>query len=188
MRRRDDDKQRRIKEAVMHLILEEGFADTSISKIAKRAHVAPATVYVYYESKEAMLRDIYTEYSEEVFRYLRACANPGMSAAETVEALMRGYYRYIGEHAEVFSFVEQFSQCPKLAGSCGGKSEACLVFSLIDGLKASGGIRDYDNHVLSAAMFYPVKAVAVAPYVSQDAREAQLAGIIEIVKRGIVQP
>ena len=65
MRKKDDEKQKRIKNAVMHLILEQGFAGTSISKIAREAGVSPATVYIYYENKEEMLKDIYIEYSEE---------------------------------------------------------------------------------------------------------------------------
>ena len=49
MRRRDDEKERRIKDAVIELMLEEGFHGTSISKIARKAEVSPATVYIYYE-------------------------------------------------------------------------------------------------------------------------------------------
>ena len=50
MRRKDDDKEKSIKEAVVKLILQEGFHGTSISKIAKLAGVSPATVYIYYEN------------------------------------------------------------------------------------------------------------------------------------------
>ncbi len=46
MRKRDDEKEKSIKEAVIKLILEEGFHGTSISKIAKVAGVSPATVYI----------------------------------------------------------------------------------------------------------------------------------------------
>ncbi len=53
-------------------MLEEGFHGTSISKIARKAEVSPATVYIYYESKEDMLQNIYLEYSEEVYDYLLA--------------------------------------------------------------------------------------------------------------------
>jgi AcrR family transcriptional regulator len=58
MRRKDDEKQKNIKEAVIKLILKEGFHGTSISKIAKEAGVSPATVYIYYENKDMMLQDI----------------------------------------------------------------------------------------------------------------------------------
>ena len=61
MRNRDLEKQQRIKRATVELILREGIAGASVSKIAKRAGVSAATIYVYYNSKEAMLSEVYSE-------------------------------------------------------------------------------------------------------------------------------
>ena len=58
MRRKDDEKEQRIRHAVIELMLQEGFNGTSIAKIARLAGVSPATVYIYYENKEEMLQDI----------------------------------------------------------------------------------------------------------------------------------
>ena len=55
MRTRDYDKQQRIKEAMIRLILREGINGASVAKIAREAGVSPATIYIYYESKEDML-------------------------------------------------------------------------------------------------------------------------------------
>ena len=52
MRRKDDEKEQRIRHAVIELMLQEGFNGTSIAKIARLAGVSPATVYIYYENKE----------------------------------------------------------------------------------------------------------------------------------------
>ena len=83
MRRKDDEKEKSIKEAVIKLILQEGFHGTSISKIAKMAGVSPATVYIYFENKEIMLQDIYREYSEEIFNYLLNRVHQGMEGQAT---------------------------------------------------------------------------------------------------------
>lgn len=98
MRRRDDEKERRIKDAVIELMLEEGFHGTSISKIARKAEVSPATVYIYYESKEDMLQNIYLEYSEEVYDYLLARVRPNMDGSQLVETLIREFYAYMVNH------------------------------------------------------------------------------------------
>ncbi len=63
MRTRDYDKQQRIKEAMVHLILREGINGASVSKIAREAGVSPATIYIYYESKEDLLSAAFREYS-----------------------------------------------------------------------------------------------------------------------------
>ena len=47
MRNKDFDKQNRIKEAMIQLILRDGIDGVSMSKIAKEVGVSPATIYVY---------------------------------------------------------------------------------------------------------------------------------------------
>ena len=89
MRKKDEEKVQRIKEAVASLMMEEGWSGTSISKIARKAEVSPATVYTYFDSKEDMLQCIYMEYSEHVFSYLTRQVEPEMDGAQIIETLMR---------------------------------------------------------------------------------------------------
>ena len=65
MRKKDDSKLQNIKAAVIQMVQQEGIQGASVSKIAQAAGVSPATVYIYYENKDAMLRDIYQEYAEQ---------------------------------------------------------------------------------------------------------------------------
>ena len=88
MRRKDDEKEQRIRRSVITLMLKEGFNGTSIAKIAKMAGVSPATVYIYYENKEDMLQDIYLQYSDEVFDYLLAGIRCDMDGAQLIETLI----------------------------------------------------------------------------------------------------
>lgn len=187
MRRRDDDKERRIKEAVVQLILEEGWNGASISKIARLAEVSPSTVYVYYDSKEEMLQDIYREYSEDVFDFLLRGIRPGMRPEQILDALIRGYYRYILENPEIFCFVEQFSGCPALANGCTGKTGACRIYEVIDGLRRAGVIRDYDGEVLFAAIFYPVKAIAADSRRTAAEKERLLDELTDLMEHALLQ-
>ena len=70
MRSKDEKKQQRIKEAMVRLILREGIDGISVSKIAREAGVSSATIYVYYDSKEDMLAEVFREYSTAPYRYL----------------------------------------------------------------------------------------------------------------------
>ena len=186
MRTKDDDKQQRIKQAVMKLILEEGFAGTSISKIARLAGVSPATVYIYYENKEAMLRDIYTEYSEDVFSYLARRVNAEMPAGYLIDTLMRNYYSYISEHEEIYSFVDQFSHCPALACQCGTRSGMCDLFDLLDERKQRGEIRSCSDENIAALMFYPVKAIAMEHHASASHKEERLTEMIRMIQQALL--
>ena len=186
MRKKDDEKQKRIKNAVMHLILEQGFAGTSISKIAREAGVSPATAYIYYENKEEMLKDIYIEYSEDVFGYLAQRTQPEMSAAELIDTLIASYYNYIQENREIFSFVEQFSQCPALACQCSGRSNICQLLSMIDLYKQRGQIRNYSDESIAAVLFSPVKSLAMDNHISEEIRRARLREVAALIEHALI--
>ncbi|MBR0596678.1 TetR/AcrR family transcriptional regulator [Sinanaerobacter chloroacetimidivorans] len=186
MRKKDDEKEKSIKEAVIKLILQEGFHGTSISKIAKLAGVSPATVYIYFENKEIMLQDIYSEYSEEIFDYLLNRVNRGMEGQQLIEILVRSYYNYIRENKEIFSFVEQFSNCPSLSGSCSEIKGICNINNLIAEMKNSRIIKDYNNDNLLAIIFYPVKAIAVDNRKSETERADLLREMIKIIQDALL--
>ena len=186
MRRKDDEKEQRIKDAVIELILKEGFDGTSISKIAKLAEVSPATVYIYFDNKDDMLRDIYREYSEEVYGYLLDRVTPRMDGGQLIDTLVRSYYDYMVNHQEIFSFVEQCSHCPTFSGCCTEKKGVCHLFSLIQEMKQTGVIRNYSDENLAAVLFYPVKAIALDHHTDEEAREERLEELIEIIQRALL--
>lgn len=186
MRKKDDEKARCIKEAVVKLILQEGFHGASISKIAKMAGVSPATVYIYFENKENMLRDIYREYSEEIFAYLLDGVNNGMDGHQLIEFLIRGHYNYILNHKEIFNYVEQYSNCPALHGGCSGKKGFGKINNLLDEMKKNRIIKDYSNEILAAMMFSPIKAIAADTSKSASEREKQLQEMIKIIQEAVL--
>lgn len=186
MRKKDDEKEKSIKEAVIKLILREGFHGTSISKIAKLAGVSPATVYIYFENKEIMLQVIYSEYSEEIFNYLLGKVDRGMGGQQLIEILIRSYYDYIKDHKEIFSFVEQFSNCPSLASRCSGQKGIYSINSLIAEMKSKQIIKNYSNDNLLAILFYPVKAIAADNHKSENEKEALLREMIKIIQDALL--
>jgi AcrR family transcriptional regulator len=57
----------KIKLAARDLFRKYGFNKTSVNEIAKKANVAKATIYKYYESKELILKNIILDYLEHMF-------------------------------------------------------------------------------------------------------------------------
>jgi len=186
MRRKDDEKEKSIKEAVIKLILEQGFHGTSISKIAKEAGVSPATVYIYYENKEVMLQDIYLEYSEEIFEYLLSKLNNQMDGQQLIEILVRGYYTYIQENGEIFHFVDQFSSCPALASQCSERKGITNLNNLLEEMKAKRVLKDFQNENLIAILFYPIKSIASKQCIGEVEQAKLLKEMIRIVQDALL--
>jgi AcrR family transcriptional regulator len=63
-----EERKAQIKNVALEIIFEEGFQNTSISKIAKRAGISKGLLYNYYESKEDMIREIILDGMEDLMR------------------------------------------------------------------------------------------------------------------------
>ena len=183
MRRRDESKQQRIKDAMVRLILREGIDGASVAKIAREAGVSPATIYVYYDSKEAMLAEAFREYAHQSYRYLTGCIGPEMSAAAMIEAVVRGYYAYSTEHEDVFSFVEQCSRCPSLSAQVCEKDCSCDVFASIHEYQRRGELRPCSDWTLSALLLSPVRFLAMNRLSMDGEAETHLAEVIALLQQ-----
>ena len=55
------DKRRQILEAAIHVFARQGFHSARVSDVAEEAGVAYGLVYHYFDSKEQMLNELFTE-------------------------------------------------------------------------------------------------------------------------------
>lgn len=187
MRIKDDKKKDSIKQAVIKLILQEGFHGASISKIAREAGVSPATVYIYYENKDVMLYKIYIEYANEIFLYPVTRARDAKKDGNTiVYTLIQSYYEYLFENRETFNFVDQFSGCPVLSGKCTILKGAYSVYELFDEMKQNLLIRNIQNDTLMALLFSPVRSIFKNRHTTKEQKDILLDEFINIIQGAIV--
>lgn len=112
MRVKDDKKHLAICDAAIELITANGFADTSMSKIAKAANVSPATIYVYFENKETLLKELYLFAKREMSAELLKGVKENLSVAEAFAVIWDNSYRYALKNPVRFAFTEQFANSP----------------------------------------------------------------------------
>lgn len=182
MRSKDLDKQKRIKDAMVKLILREGIDGASVSKIAREAGVSPATIYVYYENKEDMLAEVFREYAGKSFEYLMKRMEPGMGGGELIDAIVQGYYSFSREHEEVFSFVEQCSRCPGLSEHVSEQKCSCDVLGLIHAYQSRGEMRKIHDLNMTALLFSPVRFLAMNGPFERGEEEVMLEEMAELLK------
>ena len=182
MRCKDLEKQQRIKDAIVRLILREGIDGASVSKIAREAGVSPATIYVYYGSKEEMLSEVFQEYSHQSYRYLLRMLRPEMDGAALIETIVRGYFDYTVEHEETFSFVEQCSRCPTLSAEVSEEECCCDLFDLIHAYQENGKLRRCDDLLLAAVLFSPVRTLAMNRAKYPEASDRLLRELVQMLQ------
>ena len=182
MRRKDDEKEIRIKDAVIEVILEEGFSGASIAKIARRAQVSPATVYVYYDNKENMMRSIFGEYSDRLWDTVLSGMDLDHGGQSVVEQLIRNYYNFMMDNETIFSFVEEFSNCPALFKECGHSEEVGRVINLFHSMKEQHIFKPYSDATLFAVLFRPVQSLRDRSLCCGDVPEDLLRELIGMVQ------
>jgi AcrR family transcriptional regulator len=83
--------------AALEVFAEKGFAATRLEEIAARAGVSKGTVYLYFESKEALFKAAIEAAMTPAIEAVEAIANdPGRPAAELLRSFVFGWWQRIG--------------------------------------------------------------------------------------------
>lgn len=112
MRMKDENKKAAITKAIIDLINEIGFANISMSKIAKATGLSAATLYVYYENKEDMFRKVYLDVKKQMIEECSKNICLQENVQEAVRKLCKNLLRYMKEYTDEFLFIEQACNSP----------------------------------------------------------------------------
>ena len=112
MRMKDENKKAAITKAIIGLINEIGFANISMSKIAKATGLSAATLYVYYENKEDMFRKVYLDVKKQMIEECGKNLCLQENVQEAVRKLCKNLLRYMKEYTDEFLFIEQACNSP----------------------------------------------------------------------------
>lgn len=169
MRHKDDSKREAITNAAIELITTAGFADTSMSKIAKAANVSPATIYVYFENKEDLLNQLYLMVKRELSEAMLAGYDDSLSVEAGFKLIWENSCRYMLAQPTRFAFSEQFANSPLVnrVSREEGSGYYQPVFSVFERGKREGIFKDISLD-LSIAFFYAPLMLLVKQHYSGD--------------------
>ncbi|HZJ53623.1 MAG TPA: TetR/AcrR family transcriptional regulator, partial [Myxococcaceae bacterium] len=146
--------RRRILDAARDIVKREGFGALTVRKIADAIEYAPGTLYLYFENRDAIAREL----SFDGFRKLLDAFAPAMRIADPLsrlEATGRAYVGFGMEHPETYRLI--FMEDPQLttavfeaAGDDPGQRAYHALLDPLEALKESGRLhRDADVQALA---------------------------------------
>jgi TetR/AcrR family fatty acid metabolism transcriptional regulator len=91
------DKHRRILDAAIDVIAENGFFNARINEIAQRAGVADGTVYLYFKNKEHILRDAIASVFQQFFAQIRDGLDEATTCRDRLEIIARLHLEALSE-------------------------------------------------------------------------------------------
>lgn len=82
MRARDTDKEKLVTQQAIKQIAKDGFQGFSMNKLAKACNISVATLYIYYEDKDDLIKKIGLEIGDKFFSTTINGFTPDMSFAD----------------------------------------------------------------------------------------------------------
>ncbi len=162
MRTKDDDKREALFQATVELVNKNGFAASSVSKIARKAGVSPATLYVYYKNKEDLLVSTYIEIKRDLSRALLEDFDKDQPIRDILKNIWYRMFKHISGHKEYFRYTEQFANSPYSALVDAEQVEHYFepVIEVLNRGIEQKIIKNVNFDILTAFVFYPIVVLA----------------------------
>ena len=164
MRTKDLEKKNALFEATISMVNEIGFAESSVSKIARRAGVSPSTLYVYHESKEALLISTYIDVKKKINHATMEGFDDTLPIKEIFRKLWYNLFTYLAENQPYYEFAVQFMSSPHIEQVDLIKlhEELTPVAHVFINARDEGIIKNIDLRLLVAFVLSPISRLAGA--------------------------
>jgi AcrR family transcriptional regulator len=98
---------RKILDAALEEFGEKGFADGSIVGITTRARVALGTFYTYFDSKEAVFRELVRDMSAQVRDHVAPILVDASDALDGEGRALESFLGFVSKHREVYRIIDE---------------------------------------------------------------------------------
>ena len=158
MRLKDEDKVNRIYAAVLKVTNREGFEGSCMSKIAAEANVSPATIYLYFENKNDMIKNLFIHLESKMGNSYFENNNELAPSKGTFRTIWLNHYQYIMNNMDEYAFLENFSNSPLIGHiEKENTNDYCpFLETLFEQSKKSGLIAPLQNEMIFSLLFAPI--------------------------------
>lgn len=166
-------KREAILNATLELLASSGFHGFSIKTLAAKAGVATGTVYLYFEDRDALIRELHMNILQQFAAAMFVDHDDQLPLSEQHHHLCCNLWRFLNDHPAVLLSKAQFDHLPPdiLRSQ---REDAWSLFAPLRELFAkgrqSGQIKDLQDDVLASLSFEPYMYLA----------RQQLIGVIQI--------
>ncbi|MEI8272582.1 MAG: TetR/AcrR family transcriptional regulator [Paludibacter sp.] len=158
MRIKDDEKVNKIYRAAIKVVNRDGFEGSSMSKISAEADVSAATIYLYFENKEDMIKKLFIHLKSRMGNSYHKDNNELTPSKGTYRTMWLNHYQFIMENIEEFNFLENFTNCPLINKiDKDNKLDYCsTIETFFEKSKSIGLIQNMNNDLIYSLLFSPI--------------------------------
>lgn len=151
------DKREIILEATLQLVLQEGFYHLNMKKVARAAHVAAGTIYLYFASKEELIIELYRYVTRLYLAAVLEVQEGEQDLTLKIQRMMRRFLEFFLYRPDCFSYLQQFRTSPFAFKD--KEAHAMLLeplFTLVEKARAARIVKSLPNELLLALVVGPV--------------------------------
>ncbi|WP_192820265.1 TetR/AcrR family transcriptional regulator [Rufibacter sp. LB8] len=156
------EKKKAILESTLHLVRENGFHGTPMSLVAKKAGVAAGTIYHYFDSKDALIMELFAYTQQMALTALQKELRADMAFKEGFFLRWINRCQFYIEHPNMLFFIEQFVNSPYYPRCPREDSENLQneIFHFIQRGQQEGILRDLNPHLMSIMIHSSIMTAA----------------------------
>ena len=152
------DKRIALLKATLSLVNNGGIQEASMSKVAKIANVSPATIYLFFESKQDLVNQLYLDVKSSLAQAAFRDCDPDIAVKKNFEKIWFNMAEFKMAHKEEASFLSQCGNTPMIDEGTRqeGLRQLTPLFDLwSQGIK-EGVMKDISPYLLYAFTIYPM--------------------------------
>src|SRR6056297_2575567 len=96
-----------IREAATRVISEKGYFQTRPKEVAAEAGISVGTIYNYYDSKQEILLDIYTEEFADRREFYKELSRGDLPLIKQIERILERHFSRLTNHKELMQVIIQ---------------------------------------------------------------------------------
>lgn len=182
-------------EIAAELFAEQGFRSTTVRQIGDAAGVLSGSLYHHFDSKEAIVDVILSEYFTSLLAAYRKIIADGASPRETLRELVRAAFHSLGDHRAAITVVQNernyLTQFPRFSYVADAEAEVREMWTtVIEDGKRSGAFRQEVDTPIAYRFIRDSLWVAVRWFTPNGRLSAdELADqYLELMMRGLEDP
>lgn len=152
------DKKKALLDATLNLVNNDGFHKASMSKIAKLAKVAPATIYLYFENKQDLINSLYLSVKSSFSDYAFKDYRDDLPVKKGFEIIWHNIADYKLNKVDEATFLSQCDNSSIIDDAIAeeGLKHLQPLLDLWEKAKDEGIVKPLSNYILYAYTIYPL--------------------------------
>ena len=151
-------KKELILKTTLHLVNRHGFYHLSMKELAETAGISAGTTYLYFDSKESLINELYKNIIIEFNGKVLKGYEKGRSFRSNYFDMMNNAVDYYIKNPECFSFIEQYTYSPFIFKETQEENLAILepIQKIIKEAKKEKMVKELPETLLIALSYGPI--------------------------------